>query len=97
MLGNEILYSLKVTRPRVYLAFDDPSAGFDIGVWPSPDLLQHFKFDSSFNAFDDSIWSYNKIPSPVETLCFEFDAAQDMIDQPIFNFVSNQDKVSSPD
>lgn len=93
MLGNEILYSLKVTRPRVYLTFDDPSAGFDIGVWPSPDLLQHFKFDSSFNAFDDSIWSYNKIPSPVETLCFEFDAAQDMIDQPIFNFVSNQDKV----
>ena len=33
MLGNEILYSIKSKRPRVYFTFDDLSAGFDISFW----------------------------------------------------------------
>ena len=33
MLGNEILYSIKSKRPRVYFTFDELSAGFDISFW----------------------------------------------------------------
>ena len=60
MLGNEILYSIKSKRPRVYFTFDDLSAGFDISVWDtctSSDV--RFAYDIFKQGFDRGLWGFS--------------------------------------
>jgi hypothetical protein len=68
MLGNEILYSIKSKRPRVYFTFDDLSAGFDISVWDtctSSDV--QFAYDIFKQGFDRGLWGFtnSNVDKPV--------------------------------
>lgn len=59
MLGNEILYSVKSKRPRVYFTFDDVSAGFDISVWhTSTSSDVQFAYDIFKQGFDRGLWGF---------------------------------------
>ena len=68
MLGNEILYSIRSKRPRVYFTFDDLSAGFDISVWDtctSSDV--QFAYDIFKQGFDRGLWGFtnSNVDKPV--------------------------------
>ena len=60
MLGNEILYSIKSKRPRVYFTFDDLSAGFDISVWDTSTSSDvQFAYDIFKQGFDRGLWGFS--------------------------------------
>jgi hypothetical protein len=61
MLGNEILYSIRSKRPRVYFTFDDLSAGFDISVWDTSTSSDvQFAYDIFKQGFDRGLWGFTK-------------------------------------
>ena len=68
MLGNEILYSIKSKRPRVYFTFDDLSAGFDISVWDTSTSSDvQFAYDIFKQGFDRGLWGFtnSNVDKPV--------------------------------
>ena len=68
MLGNEILYSIRSKRPRVYFTFDDLSAGFDISVWDTSTSSDvQFAYDIFKQGFDRGLWGFINNPSKKAT------------------------------
>lgn len=68
MLGNEILYSIRSKRPRVYFTFDDLSAGFDISVWDTSTSSDvQFAYDIFKQGFDRGLWGFtnSNVDKPV--------------------------------
>ena len=68
MLGNEILYSIKSKRPRVYFTFDDLSTGFDISVWDTSTSSDvQFAYDIFKQGFDRGLWGFtnSNVDKPV--------------------------------
>ena len=68
MLGNEILYSVRSKRPRVYFTFDDLSAGFDISVWDTSTSSDvQFAYDIFKQGFDRGLWGFtnSNVDKPV--------------------------------
>ena len=68
MLGNEILYSIRSKRPRVYFTFDDLSAGFDISVRDTSTSSDvQFAYDIFKQGFDRGLWGFINNPSKKTT------------------------------